>query len=134
MATINYTFADGHTEAIEVTEDFAENYAVFEIEEQRRVWREQRRKRREVSLEQLMSCGWDIADPVNRDPQEMYIGQERPVLPLFIGLTEYQRRVAVKFFVEHKTHGQIAREEKVSKQAIAKLIKKIQGKVVGAFA
>jgi DNA-directed RNA polymerase specialized sigma subunit len=132
-ATINYQFADGHCEDIEVTEEFAKNYAEFAKDEQRRIWRENKRKKREVSLERLMSSGWDVPDPVNRDPQEMYIEQERPVLPHFIGLTEYQRRVAVKYFVEHRTHEQIAREEKVSQQAITKLIHKIQTKIVAAF-
>lgn len=133
MKTIKYKMADGAIEEIEVSDDFAEKYAEFEQEEQRRVWREQRRKRREVSLERLMASGWDIPDPVNRDPLELLIERERPELPLFTGLTEYQRRVAVKFYVEHKTHEQIAAEEGVSHQAITKLIKKIQSKVITAF-
>ncbi|MDR1093724.1 MAG: hypothetical protein LBL66_06210 [Clostridiales bacterium] len=128
MATIKYKMADGRVEEIEVTDEFAAKYAEFEQEEQRRVWREQRRKRREVSLERLMASGWDIADPVNRDPLELLIEQESPRLPLFTDLTDYQRRVAVKFFVEHRTHGQIAREEGVSQQAISKLIKKSKTK------
>ena len=80
-----------------------------------------------------MASGWDIPDPVNRDPLELLIEREQPELPLFTDLTEYQRRVAVKFFVENKTHEQIAREEGVSQPAVTKLIKKIQKKIINAF-
>ena len=141
MTTIKYKSpfqgktADGTFVEIEVSDEFAAKYAEFEKDEQRRVWREQRRKRREVSLERLMASGWDIADPVNRDPLELLVEreQENIELPLFTGLTDYQRRVAVKFFIEHKTHEQIAGEEGVSQQAISKLIKKIQSKVITAL-
>lgn len=132
MATVKYPFADGLKD-VECTEEFAAKYAEFEQNEQRRVWREQRQKRREVSLERLMAMGMDFPDPVNRDPLELLIENEQPELPLFTDLTEYQRRVAVKFFVENKTHEQIAREEGVSQPAITKLIKKIQAKVIGTF-
>jgi hypothetical protein len=134
MATIKYTFADGHAEDVEVTEAFAAKYAKLERSEQRRIWREEKRQQREVSLERLAELDWDAPDPVNRDPQEMYAERECPRLPLFVGLTEYQQRVAVKFFVEHKTHERIAGEENVSKQAITKLIGKIQKKVINTFA
>lgn len=53
-----------------------------------------------------MASGWDIPDPVNRDPLELLIEREQPELPLFTDLTGYQRRVAVKFFAEHKIHEQ----------------------------
>jgi len=133
MATINYKMADGHVEKIEVDDEFAAKYAEFEQDERRRIWRENKRKKREVSLERLMASGWDIPDPVNRDPLELLIEREQPQLPLFTGLTEYQRRVAVKFFVEHKTHKQIAKEEKVARPVITKLIHKIQKKIIRAF-
>lgn len=133
MATIKYKFTDGHIEDVEVTDEFAEKYAEFEKEERRRVWREKKRARREVSLEQRMAKGWDIADPINRDPLELFIEKERTELPLFTGLTEYQLRVAEKYFVEHKTHRQIAEEEGVSHPAITKLIAKIQKKIIRAL-
>ena len=53
-----------------------------------------------------MASGWDIPDSVNRDPLELLIEREQPELPLFTDLTGYQRRVAVKFFAEHKIHEQ----------------------------
>jgi DNA-directed RNA polymerase specialized sigma subunit len=135
MTTISYRFADGHVEDVEVTEEFAVNYAKFEKEEQHRRWRENKRKARDVSLEAFTAKGGDIADPVNRNPLELIIEQEdeNPDLPLFTGLTEYQRRVAVKYFVEHKPQEQIAHEEKVSQQAISNLIKKIEKKVISTF-
>jgi DNA-directed RNA polymerase specialized sigma subunit len=133
MATIKYKMADGRVEEIEVTDEFAAKYAEFEQEEQRREWREEKRRKREVSLDGLAASGKEIADPINRDPLELLIEREEPDLPLFTGLTEYQRRVAAKFFVEHKTHRQIAREEGVSHQTITRLIGKIQEKVIGTF-
>ena len=97
--------ADGSIEEIEVTGEFAESYAEFEQEEQCRVWRdERRRKRHEVSLERLVERDWDKADHIIRDPHEMLIEQEQIELPLFVGLTDYQQRGAVKYFVDNKTH------------------------------
>jgi hypothetical protein len=84
----------------------------------------------EVSLEYLTASGSDIPDPVNRDPLELLIEQERPDLPLFTGLTEYQRRVAVKFFVEHKSKAMIAQEENCSEAAVREIIKKITRKII----
>jgi DNA-directed RNA polymerase specialized sigma subunit len=136
MKTIKYQMADGHYEDVEVTDEFAAAYAEFEKQEYRREKREKRaRQRHERSFEVLVESGWDKIDPINRDPLELLIEKEdaNPDLPLFTGLTDYQRRVAVKYFVEHKTHKQIAAEEGVSQQAITKLIHKIQNKVISTF-
>jgi hypothetical protein len=51
--------------------------------------------------------------------------RERPELPLFTGPTEYQRRVAVKFFVKHKSKAMIAKEENCAEAAVRGSIKKI---------
>jgi hypothetical protein len=134
MVTINYRFSDGHCEDIEVTQGFAAKYAEFAQAEKRRFWRESKRKRHEVSLEKLTETGWDTPDPINCDPQDRDATPPEPASPQFIGLTEYQRRVAFKFFIKHETHEQIAREEKVSRQAITSLIRKIQNKVIDTLA
>jgi DNA-directed RNA polymerase specialized sigma24 family protein len=133
MATIKYKMADGRIEKIEVTEEFAAKYEEFEKEEQRRIWRERWHARNELALEELMILRREIADPVNCDPLELLIEKDEIELPLFTGLTKYQRRVAVKCFVERKTHRQIAKEEGVSHQSITRLIQKIQKKAVCTF-
>jgi DNA-directed RNA polymerase specialized sigma subunit len=133
LKTINYRTAGGHTEKIEVTDEFAARYAEIEKEERRREWRDGKRKKREVSLEELAVSGRDIADPINRDPMELFMERDEPELPLFTGLTEYQRRVAVRFFVEHKSQAEIAKEEGVSRMSICRIINKAQEKIIGAF-
>lgn len=60
MAVINYKFADGHTEEIEVTEEFAKEYAELEKTEQRRRDREKKRSKRLVSLDALIEKGVDF--------------------------------------------------------------------------
>jgi predicted DNA-binding protein YlxM (UPF0122 family) len=61
---------------------------------------------------------------------ELLIEQERLELPLFTGLTEYQRRMAVKFFVEHKSKTMIAKEGNVTEAAVRESIKKITRKII----
>lgn len=130
MAIIEYQH-NGGIEQVEVPQEFATAYAEFEEKEQRRVWREKKRRSREASLERLMSVGWDtpikdydLFDIITKKDEEKV---KRPHL---VGLTDYQRRVAIKFFVERKTKVEIAKEESVSKQAISTLISKIQQKVI----
>jgi DNA-directed RNA polymerase specialized sigma subunit len=132
MATVKYLFKDGLKD-VECTEEFATKYAEFVQEQKRLKWREKWRAKRTDSLDGLYASGQEVADPINRDPLEILIAREEPDLPLFTGLTDYQRRVAAKFYIDHRTHEEIAAEEGVSQPAITKLIKKIQNKIAGIF-
>lgn len=88
-----------------------------------------------MSLDGLAVSGKDIPDPENRDPLELLIEREEEniALPLFTDLTDYQRRVAVKFFVEHKSQTTISKEEGVSRMSICRIISKVQKKVIVSF-
>lgn len=46
MATIRYTFADGHTEEVEVTEEFKREYEFLLVREQAPHWKEMKQKER----------------------------------------------------------------------------------------
>lgn len=132
---IKYPMYDGTLKDIEVTDKFAAEYADFVEKERRRVWRENWLKRRHVSLEARIAADWDVIDPNMQDPLDIIIEKEESQfeIPMFTNLTEYQQRVAHKYFVLHKTHDQIAKEEGVSRPVISKLILKIQKKIVGLF-
>ena len=46
MATIKYIFADGHTEEVEVTEEFKREYEFLLVREQAPHWKEMKQKER----------------------------------------------------------------------------------------
>lgn len=76
MTTINYKFVDGHTEAIEVTEEFAKEYAKLEHEEQKAHEREKKRRKNIVSLDLLTEKGVDIPDVSSPDPLQALLKKE----------------------------------------------------------
>lgn len=137
MAIIkDYPFADGHTEDIEVTEEFAREYEKIGEEFNRNEKQAHRRMRRGklVSLEKLLKQEYDFEDPINCDPEELYIESMEIRLPMLSCLTEYQKRVAFKFFVEHKTKTEIAKEESVGDTAIRNIIQKVIKKILNNYA
>ena len=60
MQKIKYTFADGTTNEIEVTEEFAAQYADMEHKD---ALIERKETRRHQSLDRSMENGFDVADP-----------------------------------------------------------------------
>jgi len=101
MATIKYTFADGHTEEVEVTEEFKREYEFLLVREQAPHWKEMKQKERaglrcvkNLSLDKFSEDGYDLpAD--SPDPLERLIQKEerreyyRKILSC---LTEKQRQ------------------------------------------
>lgn len=59
MAVILYRFADGHTEEIEVTDEFAAEYAAMEHRDK---LNERKETRRHQSLDKSMEHGFDVPD------------------------------------------------------------------------
>ena len=59
MAVILYRFADGHTEEIEVTDEFAAEYAAMEHRDK---LTERKETRRHQSLDKSMEHGFDVPD------------------------------------------------------------------------
>ena len=60
MAVILYRFADGHREKVEVTEEFATQYAEMEHKD---ALIERKETRRHQSLDKSMEHGFDVPDP-----------------------------------------------------------------------
>lgn len=67
MATIQYQFADGHYEDIEVTEEFKEEYEFLLIREKAQHWKEMKQKERaglrcvkDLSLDKFGEDGYDL--------------------------------------------------------------------------
>ncbi len=82
MATIRYTFADGHSEEVEVTEEFKREYEFLLVREQALHWKEIKQKERaglrcvkNLSLEKFGEDGYDLPAEVP-DPLETLIAKE----------------------------------------------------------
>lgn len=144
MAIIkDYKFADGHVEDVECTEEFKREYEKMEKHDRYIDWRE--RQLNPIRIDAYDSNVFDIEDPVNRNPEEICLEreqeefleqqeQQRRALPMLNCLTEYQKRVAIMYYIEKMPQAEIAKAEGVSKKAISKLMQKIQKKVVKYFA
>lgn len=72
MQTIKYTFADGTTSEIEVTDEIYSLHLAIVQQERRLYWRE---SRRQISLENLTEQGIDFADTA-ANPLADYIQKE----------------------------------------------------------
>lgn len=109
MATIRYTFADGHTEEVEVTEEFKREYEFLLVREQAPHWKEMKQKERaglrcvkNLSLDKFSEDGYDlpVAGP---DPLERLIQKEerreycRKILSC---LSEKQRQAYILFHLK----------------------------------
>lgn len=135
MATINYKFADGHTEEIEVSEDFALQYELIDDQFRRNEKRaEKRNKRKHVSLEYAMASGWDKIDENALDPLEALICKEQSeemtdIIALSDFLTDRQRQIMELYYQVGYTKAEIARILKLSKptiqQHLSEAVKKI---------
>jgi RNA polymerase sigma factor (sigma-70 family) len=69
------------------------------------------------------------------DPLEILIRQEHTeskpiVMALSLNLTDYQRKIAVEYYINNKTQTQIAKELGVTRMAVSYIMQKVQKKVV----
>lgn len=139
MKTILYTFADGHKEELEVTDEVAEVFYELEKYEQKVNRKE---TRRHVSLDMLEEAGFEFADP-NSDIETVWEKREEEELEdelvqmederlerkqkwLESRLTARQAQAYFKFkyFVMKKVD--IAKEMGVTEGAVRKLILKAE--------
>lgn len=139
MPIINYKFADGHTEEIEVTDEVA---AAFEQLEKYEKKVERKETRRHVSLNVLLENGFDfpaestdILDTLDKQEQEKSEWQEelcqRQVLKdkkkeIFSLLTYRQADAYFRHKYLHIKKIEIARYMNVTEGAVRKLIKKAE--------
>lgn len=136
MATINYKFADGHTEEIEVTEEFANGYAKLQKKEERYKEREKKRRRKTVSLESIMSKGWDTADPNATDPLLALIKKEQNEITLITladFLTDRQKEVMTLYYEKGYIKSEIARKLSISKNAVQHHLEDAAKKILRNF-
>ena len=133
MAIIKYTFADGHTETVEVTEDFKREFERIERQfhgnDEKFRWRA---RKRETSLEKLREeVGLDIQDDAPA-VDEQAIGAD--FIERFTSvLTESQREVFKKAYIENKPLRVVADELGVRLYAVQKHMEGIRKKFLKNF-
>ena len=135
MQTIKYTFADGTTSKIEVTDEVYALHLQLLQEEKRNHWRE---TRRHTSLNYLMENGIDFESPA-ADPLSVLLRSEdeERIHSAINQLSDKQKDLAEKVFFKGMTLTTIAKEQGVSQPAITqqlatvlKKLKKLLGKTL----
>lgn len=124
MQTIKYTFADGTTNEVEVTEEIYLIHLELLQQEKRNHWKE---TRRHTSLYYFTDIGIDFEDKRTENPLELYIRKENiaNVRKAMLCLTDKRRELIHKAFFEGKTFRAIAKEQGLSKSAISQRMKTV---------
>lgn len=133
MEKITYTFADGKTAEIEVTEAFKNDYRKLDEEfkknEAKFRWRQ---RKKDASWEKLQAeKGLDFQDGA-ASVEEQVLDTEF-VAKFMELLTEQQAIVFQKVYIEDKTMRSAAEEMKISLMAVQKHISWIQKKYLKNF-
>ena len=133
MAIIRYTFADGHTEAVEVTEEFKREYERIERQshsnDENFRWRA---RKRETSLEKLREeVDLDIPDDAPAIDEQAI---DADFIERFTSvLTKPQKEVFKKAYIENKSVRQISRELDMCLSTVQKHVSLIQKKFLKNF-
>lgn len=142
MATIRYTFADGHTEEVEVTEEFKREYEFLLVREQAPHWKEMKQKERaglrcvkNLSLDKFSEDGYDlpVAGP---DPLERLIRKEerreycRKILSC---LSEKQRQAYILFHLKGYKKVQIAAVLHIDERSVRRRLEWAQKRILKNF-
>lgn len=127
MLKIKYTFADGTTSEIEVSDEFYALHLQLLQEEKRNHWRE---TRRHTSLNYLMEMGVDFIDTAADllAAVELREDDER-VHKAIAQLSDKQRALLDKVFNQNISLREIARQMGVSHQALSKQLATIYRKL-----
>ena len=142
MATIKYTFADGHSEDVEVTEEFKREYEFLLVREQALHWKEMKQKERarlrcvkDLSLDKFGEDGYELpAD--NPDPLERLIQKEerreyyRKILSC---LTEKQRQAYILFHLKGYKKVQIAAMLHIDERSVRRRLDWAQKRIIKNF-
>ena len=121
MAKINYTFADGHTEEIEVTDEFALQYEMLEDERKRQEEREKKRRKRRLSYEGLADNGYEFEDKTCLNPLEQLIEQEDEqysLISLSDFLTDRHKQIMRLYYDVGMSKTEIAKVLNITKVAV----------------
>ena len=142
MATIRYTFADGHTEEVEVTEEFKREYEFLLVREQAPHWKEMKQKERaglrcvkNLSFDKFSEDGYDlpVAGP---DPLERLIQKEerreycRKILSC---LSEKQRQAYILFHLKGYKKVQIAAVLHIDERSVRRRLEWAQKRILKNF-
>lgn len=142
MATIRYTFAVGHTEEVEVTEEFKREYEFLLVREQAPHWKEMKQKERaglrcvkNLSLDKFSEDGYDlpVAGP---DPLERLIQKEerreycRKILSC---LSEKQRQAYILFHLKGYKKVQIAAVLHIDERSVRRRLEWAQKRILKNF-
>jgi len=137
MAIINYKFSDGHTEEIEVTEEFKREYEKvdreFRLNEKRA---KQQAARHLVSLDFLMEKGMDFEDTQSPDPLELLVEKEESkmsLIELADFLTDRQKEIVRLFYEDRETKTEIARKLGIDESTVRECIKSATKKILKNF-
>lgn len=136
MAIINYKFADGHAEEIEVSEEFAKEYAKLEHEAQKAHEREKKRRKNIISLDLLTEKGVDIPDVSSPDPLQELLKKEMnkiTLIELADFLTPRQKQVMVMYYENRYTKAKIAEKLKIDEAAVRRHLKAAEHKILKKF-
>lgn len=116
MATIKYRFSDGTTSEIEVTEEFAAEYAETEHKE---YLVNRKETRRHQSLDKSLEHGFDVADPKVNISEEIERREMTDKLHKAIAaLSPEQQELLRQVYFEYIPQTEIAEKEGVTKKAI----------------
>ncbi|MDE6586621.1 MAG: sigma-70 family RNA polymerase sigma factor [Clostridia bacterium] len=127
MPKIKYTFADGTTSEIEVTDELYALHLQLLQEEKRNHWRE---TRRHSSLNYLMELGVDFIDTAADSFAAVELRENDEQIHKAISkLSCKQRALLEKVFYEGKTLTAIAKENNVSQPAITQQLATIYKKI-----
>ena len=116
MATIRYQLADGHFDVIEVTEEFAAEYAAMEHRDK---LIERKETRRHQSLDKSLEHGWDIPDMSADVALQAERNEEKARLSSALKkLTDKQRAVLLLYIKEGLSFREIAAKLGVNKDTV----------------
>ena len=124
MQTIKYTFADGTTNEVEVTEDIYLIHLELLQQEKRNHWKE---TRRHTSLYYFTDMGIDFEDKRTENPLELYIRKENiaNIRKAMLCLTDKRRELIKKTYFQDMSVRAIAKEQGLSKSAISQQMKTV---------
>ena len=116
MATIRYQLADGHFYVIEVTEEFAAEYAAMEHRDK---LIERKETRRHQSLDKSLEHGWDVTDPSADVALQAERNEEKARLSSALKkLTDKQRAVLLLYIEDGLSFREIAANLGVNKDTV----------------
>lgn len=141
METITYKFADGHTVAVEVSEEIKAAYEELDKQEKRYYWKTNKQKQRvglqrqDYSLEKCVEDRHEAKANMS-DPLETLIAREEQCTyyaKLLSPLTERQKEVYVMRHIIGLNVAEIARLLNLSESAIHDRLESAYRKTQGIF-